>query len=121
MHAAHRALWAKRCGLMVTMEDHVLAGGFGSAVMESLNEQQIDVSVVRSRLAGRIHRAWQARERLKREVWAHGGGCAGARAAASAEGSWRLVAVSEEKTLRGLSGFAAFGTVVNLADCAKFG
>jgi 1-deoxy-D-xylulose-5-phosphate synthase len=29
------------------MEDHVLAGGFGSAVLESLNAQEIDVPVVR--------------------------------------------------------------------------
>jgi 1-deoxy-D-xylulose-5-phosphate synthase len=29
------------------MEDHVLAGGFGSAVLESLNTQEIDVPVVR--------------------------------------------------------------------------
>ena len=41
------ALYANRCGLIVTMEDHVLAGGFGSAVLESLNELKIDVPVVR--------------------------------------------------------------------------
>jgi 1-deoxy-D-xylulose-5-phosphate synthase len=41
------ARYGKRCGLLVTMEDHVLAGGFGSAVLESLNEQEIDVPVVR--------------------------------------------------------------------------
>jgi 1-deoxy-D-xylulose-5-phosphate synthase len=29
------------------MEDHVLAGGFGSSVLESLNTQEIDVPVVR--------------------------------------------------------------------------
>ena len=40
-------LYANRCGLIVTMEDHVLAGGFGSAVLESLNELEIDVPVVR--------------------------------------------------------------------------
>jgi 1-deoxy-D-xylulose-5-phosphate synthase len=45
-HAAI-ARYAKRCGLLVTMEDHVLAGGFGSAVLESLSEQGIDVPVVR--------------------------------------------------------------------------
>jgi 1-deoxy-D-xylulose-5-phosphate synthase len=39
--------YAKRCGLVVTMEDHVLAGGFGSAVLESLNAQAIEVPVVR--------------------------------------------------------------------------
>jgi 1-deoxy-D-xylulose-5-phosphate synthase len=41
------ARFGKSCGLIVTMEDHVLAGGFGSAVMESLNEQGLDVPVVR--------------------------------------------------------------------------
>ena len=37
----------RRCGLLVTMEDHVLAGGFGSAVLECLNDQGLDVPVVR--------------------------------------------------------------------------
>jgi 1-deoxy-D-xylulose-5-phosphate synthase len=41
------AQYGRRCGLIVTMEDHVLAGGFGSAVLESLNAQEIDVPVVR--------------------------------------------------------------------------
>jgi 1-deoxy-D-xylulose-5-phosphate synthase len=41
------ARYAQRCGLIVTMEDHVLAGGFGSAVMESLNQQHLDATVVR--------------------------------------------------------------------------
>jgi 1-deoxy-D-xylulose-5-phosphate synthase len=41
------AKYARRCGLLVTIEDHVLAGGFGSAVLESLNQQEIDVPVVR--------------------------------------------------------------------------
>ena len=35
------------CGLIVTMEDHVLAGGFGSAVLESLNDAELNVPVVR--------------------------------------------------------------------------
>ena len=39
--------YGQRCGLLITMEDHVLAGGFGSAVLETLNAQQIDVPVVR--------------------------------------------------------------------------
>ena len=41
------ARYGRRCGLIVTMEDHVLAGGFGSAVLESLNAQEIDVPVIR--------------------------------------------------------------------------
>jgi 1-deoxy-D-xylulose-5-phosphate synthase len=36
-----------KCGLLVTLEDHVLAGGFGSAVMETLNELDLQVPVVR--------------------------------------------------------------------------
>jgi 1-deoxy-D-xylulose-5-phosphate synthase len=39
--------YGARCELLITMEDHVLAGGFGSAVLESLNAQGIDVPVVR--------------------------------------------------------------------------
>lgn len=45
-HAAV-AEFAGRCGLFVTLEDHVLAGGFGSAVMESLNAQELATPVVR--------------------------------------------------------------------------
>ncbi len=45
--AACVALYGKRCELVITMEDHVLAGGFGSAVLESLNAQKMDVPVVR--------------------------------------------------------------------------
>jgi 1-deoxy-D-xylulose-5-phosphate synthase len=36
-----------KCGLVVTLEDHVLAGGYGSAVMETLNELELQVPVVR--------------------------------------------------------------------------
>jgi len=39
--------FGRRCGLLITMEDHVLAGGFGSAVLETLNAQQIDMPLVR--------------------------------------------------------------------------
>jgi 1-deoxy-D-xylulose-5-phosphate synthase len=41
------AKYGQRCGLLVTLEDHALAGGYGSAVLESLNAQEIDVPVVR--------------------------------------------------------------------------
>lgn len=41
------AYYAKQCGLIVTFEDHVLAGGFGSAVLEALNSLEIQVPVVR--------------------------------------------------------------------------
>jgi 1-deoxy-D-xylulose-5-phosphate synthase len=39
--------FGRQCGLVVTLEDHVLAGGFGSAVMETLNELEVQVPVVR--------------------------------------------------------------------------
>jgi 1-deoxy-D-xylulose-5-phosphate synthase len=35
------------CELVVTLEDHVLAGGFGSAILETLNDLRIDIPVVR--------------------------------------------------------------------------
>jgi len=34
-------------GLLITLEDHVLAGGFGSAVLEAVNELELSVPVVR--------------------------------------------------------------------------
>ncbi len=45
--AACLCAYARRCELLVTMEDHVLAGGFGSAVLEALNEAELDTPVVR--------------------------------------------------------------------------
>lgn len=41
------AEYARHCGLILTLEDHVLAGGFGSAVLEALNELESAVPVVR--------------------------------------------------------------------------
>jgi 1-deoxy-D-xylulose-5-phosphate synthase len=41
------AEYARRVGVIVTLEDHVLMGGFGSAVLEALNEMQMEVPVVR--------------------------------------------------------------------------
>ena len=41
------AEYGRHCGLLVTLEDHVLAGGFGSAVLETLNELELSVPVVR--------------------------------------------------------------------------
>jgi len=39
--------YARRCGLVITMEDHVLAGGFGSVVLETLSAAEIETPVVR--------------------------------------------------------------------------
>lgn len=41
------AEYARKCGLIVTFEDHVLAGGFGSAVLEALNSLELQTPVVR--------------------------------------------------------------------------
>jgi 1-deoxy-D-xylulose-5-phosphate synthase len=41
------AEYARRAGVIVTLEDHVLMGGFGSAVLEALSDMQIEVPVVR--------------------------------------------------------------------------
>ncbi len=41
------AEYGRRCGLVITLEDHVLAGGFGSAVLETLNDLELAVPVVR--------------------------------------------------------------------------
>ncbi len=41
------AEYGGRCGLVVTLEDHVLAGGFGSAVMEVISDLELQVPVVR--------------------------------------------------------------------------
>ena len=41
------AEYGLHCGLLVTLEDHVLAGGFGSAVLEALNDLELPVPVVR--------------------------------------------------------------------------
>jgi 1-deoxy-D-xylulose-5-phosphate synthase len=39
--------YARQCGLLITLEDHVLAGGFGSAVLETLNDLNLNTPVVR--------------------------------------------------------------------------
>jgi 1-deoxy-D-xylulose-5-phosphate synthase len=39
--------YARKVAVIVTFEDHVLMGGFGSCVMEALNEMRLDVPVVR--------------------------------------------------------------------------
>jgi 1-deoxy-D-xylulose-5-phosphate synthase len=41
------AAYARKVSVMVTFEDSVLMGGFGSAVLEALNEMGLDVPVVR--------------------------------------------------------------------------
>ncbi len=39
--------YGRHCQLLFTLEDHVLAGGFGSAVLETLNDLEIVVPMVR--------------------------------------------------------------------------
>jgi 1-deoxy-D-xylulose-5-phosphate synthase len=44
----------RRCGCIVTVEDHVLNGGFGSAVLEALASAEPRISVLRLGLADRF-------------------------------------------------------------------
>ncbi len=76
--------FGRQCGLVVTLEDHVLAGGFGSAVMETLNELEVQVPVVRVGWPDEFIEHGKV-ESLAAEVWADGGGCAGEDAALSGE------------------------------------
>jgi 1-deoxy-D-xylulose-5-phosphate synthase len=39
--------YARQAGLVVTFEDHVLMGGFGSAVLEAISELGLEVPVIR--------------------------------------------------------------------------
>jgi 1-deoxy-D-xylulose-5-phosphate synthase len=41
------AEYGRNCGLVITFEDHVLAGGFGSALLETLSELELSVPAVR--------------------------------------------------------------------------
>jgi 1-deoxy-D-xylulose-5-phosphate synthase len=41
------AQFGREADLIVTLEDHVLMGGYGSAVLELLNEQSVKTTVVR--------------------------------------------------------------------------
>ncbi len=45
--AACIVAYARRCDLLVTMEDHALAGGFGSAVLETLSEAELSTPLIR--------------------------------------------------------------------------
>ena len=40
-------VYGNRCCLLITLEDHVLAGGFGSALLECVNDLDLSVPVVR--------------------------------------------------------------------------
>lgn len=41
------ARYARRVSVIVTFEDHVLIGGFGSAILEAMSEMQLETPVVR--------------------------------------------------------------------------
>ncbi|HEX3941092.1 MAG TPA: 1-deoxy-D-xylulose-5-phosphate synthase [Acidobacteriaceae bacterium] len=41
------ARYAQRVGVIVTFEDHVLMGGFGSAMLETLSEMRLETPIVR--------------------------------------------------------------------------
>lgn len=39
--------YGRSCGLVITLEDHVLAGGFGSALLETMSDLELQTPVVR--------------------------------------------------------------------------
>lgn len=45
---------ASGCGMMITCEEHALNGGFGSAVLELLEENEMDIPVLRIGIPDRI-------------------------------------------------------------------
>jgi 1-deoxy-D-xylulose-5-phosphate synthase len=55
----------RRCGSLVTVEDHGLAGGFGSAVLEALAAHAGEVSVVRLGLGDRFVEHGDANEQWR--------------------------------------------------------
>ena len=55
------AAYAQRVAAFVTFEDHVKMGGFGSAVVEALEEMGSTVPVVRIGWPDQLHRARQGR------------------------------------------------------------
>ena len=59
--------YARRVGVIVTLEDHVLMGGFGSAVLEALSDMQIGSAGSPHRLARPFYRARQSRS-IARQV-----------------------------------------------------
>jgi 1-deoxy-D-xylulose-5-phosphate synthase len=52
----------ERCGALVTVEDHALAGGFGSAVLEALADAAPEVRVRRLGLPDRFFEHGEADE-----------------------------------------------------------
>ena len=53
--------------MVVTLEDHVLMGGYGSAVLELFNEKRMTHAGRPHRLAGPVHRARLDVEELRRK------------------------------------------------------
>ena len=64
------AAYARRVAAFVTFEDHVKMGGFGSAVVEALQEMGMCRSRGPHRLARSIYRARQDRV-APRKIWPH--------------------------------------------------
>ena len=106
------AEYGARCELLVTMEDHVLAGGFGSAVLEMLNALRAGGAGGAGGMAGCVYRAWQGGG-AAREVWTDGGGCAGEGAAVSEAGCgavmWRSIGCEKRSIADGLQAVMACG------------
>ena len=56
--------FGRAADVVVTLEDHVLMGGYGSAVLELFNEKRITTPGHPDRLAGPVHRARHDRRRI---------------------------------------------------------
>ena len=60
--------FGRAADVVVTFEDHVLPGGYGSSVLELFNEKRITTPVVLHRLARPVHRARQLGGSLAGEI-----------------------------------------------------
>ena len=56
LDAGTHEFFGRAADVVVTLEDHVLMGGYGSAVLELFSEKRIDDAGRAHRLAGPIHR-----------------------------------------------------------------
>ncbi len=45
---------ASECGMLITCEEHVLSGGFGSAILELLQQNEMDIPVLRVGIPDRV-------------------------------------------------------------------
>ena len=65
--------FGRAADVIVTLEDHVLMGGYGSAVLELLQREADHHARHTNRLAGSVHRARHDGRGIAEQVWPHGG------------------------------------------------